>query len=376
MSSLVWINSLERSGGSLLARLLEGHPNLASYPIERRFSRSKYKWPVWDHLLETRNFRGLCKAIGIDRNIERAARLPFLRKGGDKVPFRFSFNRFLARFHQLLDTIEDGKWSERRVFDAQHRAFFEVWENGKFFHDETKYVVNHLSRSFAIPVDLFFNVYPDGYILHVIRDPRGFYASLRSMPGLAVNEEDREYLDTMIARWEEATWLAIRNQARLHQRCFVVRFEDLISDTESVMRSICQFIGVKFETIVLTPTLAGEPWSGNSSFGETAGAIQTDRATLWGRKLSREEVRRIEDRLGGLMRLLSYELVYRNLSTRDYLLEVFPFNGNNTNSYLKEESDLLRTENERLADIVRKRRPKRASRFSTLISRLQRYKVF
>ena len=349
-----------------MARLLEGHPNIASYPIERRFSNSKYEWPALSEVLCNRDFKGLCRAIDVYNNIEYQSKLGVLAKGVyQKVPFVFDFGYFLARFRELLDHNSPAHWNERVVFDSQARAFFEAWEQGRYFDEHRiKYVANHLSRSFAIPVRRFFDVYPDGYIFCVIRDPRGYYNSVK--PTLSIDQFDHDFLESMIGRWEEATNLAIQNQIGFPDRYFVIRFEDLVAETSMVMHSLCDFIGVEFDTCVTTPTLAGQPWFGNSSFGQSDGGVRSDRARTWEGRLSADEVWRIEDRLGALMRLFSYDVSSRTPTTRGFLLDVFARqqkvlqpSSKTQDTHCQMEIERLRTENERLATIFRKSRRRR-----------------
>lgn len=48
----------------------------------------------------------------------------------------------------------------------------------------------------------------------------------------------------------------------------VVKFEDMIDNTETIMRSLLDFCGLEFNTCNLIPTSNGIPWIGNSSFAK------------------------------------------------------------------------------------------------------------
>jgi len=113
---------------------MEGHPNLAVYPIERRFSRTKYEWPDLSEVISNRDFDGLCKAIAVDTNIEYQSELGVLIKSAhEELPFKFDHKRFIRRFRELLTENQGFVWNERSLFGAQARAFFEVWEGGRYF---------------------------------------------------------------------------------------------------------------------------------------------------------------------------------------------------------------------------------------------------
>jgi hypothetical protein len=58
----------------------------------------------------------------------------------------------------------------------------------------------------------------------------------------------------------------IWNKETLGERVCIIRFEDLIVDTESVMRYLSDFLDIEFNDILLTPTFNRSPISANTSF--------------------------------------------------------------------------------------------------------------
>ena len=47
---IINIASINRHGGSLLVRLLDGHPDIAAYPVEKHFLRDEKTFPFADKL--------------------------------------------------------------------------------------------------------------------------------------------------------------------------------------------------------------------------------------------------------------------------------------------------------------------------------------
>lgn len=109
--------------------------------------------------------------------------------------------------------------------------------------------------------------FPDARFIHTFRDPRGIYASelrrLRQgrwgpkariawLPGWILDPwlAPFQLLRTTIT-WRRAASLHRRYERRLGTRYRLVRFEDLISDPERVIRSVCDFAGVPFESSML-----------------------------------------------------------------------------------------------------------------------------
>jgi hypothetical protein len=83
-------------------------------------------------------------------------------------------------------------------------------------------------------------------IIHMLRDPRDRYlASLELWPN------GRGRAGGATARWKYSTRLADEYAVRYPAQFLVVRFEDLITSTETTMRLVCAFLGEEFEPAML-----------------------------------------------------------------------------------------------------------------------------
>jgi hypothetical protein len=102
--------------------------------------------------------------------------------------------------------------------------------------------------SYFYEVAVLLRLFPDAQIVHVIRDGRGNVASLKRMSwwdGTSVGA---------MAYWSLAEWCLRRDRDRLPADTFhVVRYEDLVSDTEAVLRRLCDFLGEPFAEEMLEP---------------------------------------------------------------------------------------------------------------------------
>ena len=59
MLKLIFIGSINRSGGSLLARLFDGHSNIVSYPLEIPFPHDNHFYKITD------NFAGIPMSVPV-----------------------------------------------------------------------------------------------------------------------------------------------------------------------------------------------------------------------------------------------------------------------------------------------------------------------
>jgi hypothetical protein len=155
---------------------------------------------------------------------------------------------------------------------------------------------------FAEPI---FDGDPNAQMIHMVRDPRARYAVVR------LSSRRRGKLGWETEQWRYSIALALRNQHRYAGRYRVVRFEDLLTDTERVLREVCDFLGEAYDPVML-PGAATSPldktiW-GSHAFGAGERGISPRDAAL------------IEERSAREMAAFGYEPRHRSLSIRNRLL--------------------------------------------------------
>ena len=112
----------------------------------------------------------------------------------------------------------------------------------------------------------FLSMFPNGKVLHVLRDPRSVAASYKRI----TNEPGVTYLDAAFN-----TVHAIQSLERCiaefgGNRVMMVRSEDLLEAPEDWVRRICAFLEVPFSPRMMEPEthghILGEEWRTNTSF--------------------------------------------------------------------------------------------------------------
>ena len=266
---LILITEVQRSGGSLLSQLFDGHPEIYGYPSELLFVKNS--WPV-------ATFKG------IKENVPNAGNLLLQNKlfqkyvwfGYNKASksqvqskkylftFRFDIEKFLLDFHMEKQT-KLATLSNRNICDAYFTAFFHSWLNFKQDNQrKKKYIAAFAPRT---NIDLVFNneamesfakTYPDGFIISLIRPPLDWYAS-------AV-KHSKNYADfnQAIEIWKLSTEATIA--LSVQENVIPILFNDLVLHTESIMRRICEKTGLQFDPTLCDPTFNGELIKANSSF--------------------------------------------------------------------------------------------------------------
>lgn len=162
-------------------------------------------------------------------------------------------------------------------------------------------------------MDRILSAWPDARIVHIIRDPRDVFASLRQAKKWDTVEE-------FMSRWLEflGTVETVRSRGLLIPESYLeIRYEGLVTEPEAVMREVIAFVGEPWEPAV--GTFAGKPeefekvrnvtGKESSTLKRLGEPISPKRVAIWHDVLAPEEVEEIhrvaeEHGLGELMRSL------------------------------------------------------------------------
>ena len=257
---LALISQVQRSGGTLLSQLFDGHPEFHAHPHELKIGYpTKYTWPKlnlkekpnrWlEILFEHSVLNHFRKGYKKQRNLDEAFHLLFLP----------SLQREI--FLHYLDSAESI--TLRDVLDAYMTSYFNAWLNNQNSSGHKKFITAFTAR-LAMRRDnmeSFFEIYPDGRLISVIRDPRNWYPS-------AARHKPKVYGDIGKALdiWKKSAQAMIRNKERYGDRVSILTFEDLVSKTESVMLYLADLLNIEFNNILLVPTFNRYPIRANTSF--------------------------------------------------------------------------------------------------------------
>ncbi len=138
--------------------------------------------------------------------------------------------------------------------------------------------------------DRLLRVWPEARFVHIYRDGRDVARSCIAM-GWAGN------VWTGVARWIEAETLWKELRARLSpDRYTEVRYETLIAEPESVLRGLCDFMGVPFDRAMF-----------DYAKTSTYEAPDPRLASQWKRSLSPREIQLVESRIGDMLAERGYE---------------------------------------------------------------------
>jgi hypothetical protein len=200
---LVLICQAQRSGGTLLARLFDGHPQCHAHPHELLIGYPKpHTWPelpldeqpeVWfakltEGYLSTLFKKGRRKVPLKAEGVKSKGAYPFILPPGFQ---RLLFLEEVTRRSPIS--------SEREVVDCYMTSLFNAWlDNQNLRGAEKRWVVAFSPRrAWGDGLETFFRIYPDGRLISILRDPLSWFSS-------AQGRDPEADVDALLELWKRS----------------------------------------------------------------------------------------------------------------------------------------------------------------------------
>jgi hypothetical protein len=307
MKKFIHIGGDSRSGGSLLARLFDGHPLVPSYPFENEFFMDRN-----GALINFSKYRQSADSIDIE-NEEVVNKIKKFATDllQTKQRYENDENKFdFTQFTRGLADHTNAAMSDQEIYDAIHSNFFKVHQNTEL--NKAVAVSNHCSRTFAADLGQFFKTFGDAYFMHTIREPKAVTASLKNYSFFATGKNPESipdnFIDLSINRWLMAAYMAVKNRISFADRYLIVLYEDLILNDEAKLKEICVQIGLEFHEGMLTPTFGDKIWSGNSSFGKMPAKVSAKNLEKYKEVLDESEQAKVDASLEKIYKAFTQNL--------------------------------------------------------------------
>lgn len=288
----IFIAGPDRSGTTLLYALLASHPNIS---MVRRTNFWRWFYGRYGDLSDKDNFERL-----LDKML-RYKRIEPLHPDGERIRREFwqgepSYGRVFTLFQQHnAERIGKQRWGDKSLHTEHY-------------------------------IEQVFSEFPNAKVIHMSRDPRDRYASVRKRFG-----KDTPRLGAATARYLLSMRAAEKNRQKYPANYKIIRFEDLAANPEETLQIICDFIGEKYLPEMLTMEGASKYRNsgGNSSFDQIKpGAISTKPIGRYKNVLTTSELAFIQFFTRKEMRALGYQKDSVNFSfveATKFIFWILPF---------------------------------------------------
>jgi hypothetical protein len=307
-SPLSFICGHRKSGTTLLANLLDGHSQLAVYPVDLVLLYAYFPDFIRKH-----------DDPGMRR--ERLDRILFadLRQRLDATLIDVNA---LAR--NFFDGLRDEELGEPAVLIGRLMAAF---QSVSAQTAETRRWGLFKETSIEIYAAEILKWFPDARFIHLMRDPRDNFAALAAGVDSyysRMGEDHNRTLASLLNRVRTGFRMAQHNRAALGEdRYLTVRFEDITAAPEASMRRVADFLGIAFEDSMLTPTMLGRPSGGNAFDGVATFDVNRRNVDRWRERISPQDAQVIEFHLAEEMAAFGYDPVFGARDQADAAAEFY-----------------------------------------------------
>ena len=271
---VIFLTGHRKAGTSLLAKLLEGHDDVASYPTDLTLLYAFFP------LLE----EGLidpCDKVWRFRNvINESIHLGMKGYSSDNEIAETQS----ALLNALAPLIANGDFCDKfSVLATMARWLKEQNANvSRILFKETSQLQNYTSLK---------AIFPESKFVNIIRDPRDNMAAVyegvsKSYAGFG--DDARNALFSVANRAMFDLNFARKFDESNRSDVITVRFEDIVSDTKKFMKLICDFLELDFLDQVLRPTQNGFTYAGNNHSGKKFTGVYDGNKDRWKERLPNE----------------------------------------------------------------------------------------
>lgn len=307
MEKPIFIVGLHRTGSTLW------HNIIAMSPQVCRMTEIRFLAPRWWHKDVAYFIRTHVGRLDLDENIERMCEMFFSRKPYPGL--EGSYWRF-ENFEHVVDDPDFRRKFIKRIKESDRNL-------GSIF----KTLVEEIPRAerksrpcVKFPVDLNYvpkllEWYPDCKVMHITRDPRALAMSKTNDPsGTAMRVSKHPYFSSQI-RKAALIFAAIQYvwSSRLHvgyvglRNYRLFRYEDLLYNTEQVIREVCNFLELDYSSEMLNPEKGKHEHQRSSITGRQQKHFDREAVWRWRDVMPSTDARLVEWLTKTSMRRLGYD---------------------------------------------------------------------
>ena len=298
----VSIHYYGRGGSFFLQSLLDGHPDVLTFPANYLCGYFVF-WDEFGHLpavelcaafvdcydvlFDPRSqtpVLGAGAGIGLEFNFTAMGERHSEALGVDRDLFAFTLLRLLK--HEIADAMTETV-ARKFFFQALHVAYAEAL--GRQFDSPNPLIVFQAHNPFFHAIDQLFSDFgPDLKCLHSVREPlqtlASWYRSMREDEGVDDLDLPRDTLVRALAHASPIfTWThhlspdfqGVGRYVEMNQRnSRAVRLEDLHQAPEETTQRLCHWLGIDWHQALLASTFDGKLWHWKVR-GETLSGFQS-----------------------------------------------------------------------------------------------------
>lgn len=274
----ILITGTFRSGTTLISQIMRNHSNVELVYDSVNFMRFSYN--KYNPITEFENVKLLVKEI--HERIQKRWEMEF-------------------NYEEVISKLKDEKISYAIIYDKIMTDLLLKNSEANIWGEKTTLVWTKIPD--------FFELFPKGRVIHIIRDPRAVLASWKKMTHAPGND----YLDAILnCRGSMEKALEYKNRFK-SIRYYLLKYEKLVKNPKRELKNISKKLGIKFEGEMINSKnftdKTGDKWQGNSMHLNNINGITKKTKDKWKNNLLEWEVSLTDYLISDLFGKFGYEKI-------------------------------------------------------------------
>lgn len=301
----IFLLGAHKSGTSLLRNIFDGHSELFVIPIEAHFFQHLGYWI--DYGIRRKMPRNLTEKEISENFISWIVRNnTFVDEKSDSVTKGFwDVKEFKKCINASNDVSLNIKYIIENYICSMYRSLYEsnLPENFRIVEKS----VDH--AEFAMELK---KLYPKAKFIHIVRNPYSNLVSIRKYK----SKNGYPFLKSIINSLYNNYYFLYKNKRVIGDDYLVIKYEDLVEKTDTILKEITVFLDIEFEDILNYPTVNGNLWKGNSTSNEKFEGISSSRLHKWEKEICPLEINIVNK----LFKFVLDEYDYKYINSKSILL--------------------------------------------------------
>jgi len=289
---LVILTGHRKSGTSMFHRLFDGVDGVNLYPPDISILYAYFPYFTSRNSISDSELRDRLVCV--------------VRESIDRIlihnPSAVNIEKFLSIFKIEICNIDLRDKSD--VIFSIYNAWIKYQDVGV---RSVPFLVKETSQS--IFFEQYLNMFPKLKMISLIRDPRDNYAAINAGVDKyysKMGENAFKSLSSLINRARMDLLSSKINQKKYPESFLAIQFEDLVSDTQTVMNRVANFLEIEFSPAMLKPETNGKIYTGNNFEGSKFSGVSSKNVGMWKERITIESVKTIEYWMGDIMNYWGY----------------------------------------------------------------------
>ena len=281
----------------MFGNLFDFHPECITFPNDLGFLYGYFPKYISDKYSKKTKLERLNNVL-----------LKPLKRSINKNNTEFSYRNFEKLFFKMFKITDLNKPNQ---IIKNFCNSFEKEYSRTFYNKKYKYLVIK-ETSIEIYAQEIYKWFPNSKFIQIVRDPRDNYAALKS--GInkyykLIGEKENEILSSLIFRLLTGLKIGLDNKKKIGDKNYlIVKYEDIVRNPVKNMEKISKFLKIKYDPILIKPTVFGKSTHGNSFDNFRTTKISDYNVGRWKKRINAEEEQIINFYLKNLMKKFNYKV--------------------------------------------------------------------